>query len=92
MAENPGRGRFTNETPQEREQRLEIQREQRRKRRQQETAEQREYRVAQRRQRDQHSDHKHVQRQRQNVTITLQTNPVKRGNSHCRRFRISGNA
>ena len=61
MAESPRWGRFTNETPQEREQPA--------WRRQQETAEQREYRVAQRRQRDQHSDHKHVQRLRQNVTI-----------------------
>ena len=43
--------RFTNETPEERERRLEIQREQRRRTRQQETAEQREHRLAQRRQR-----------------------------------------
>ena len=35
-------------------------------------AKQREHRLAQRRQRRQHSDHKHVQRQRQNTTITLQ--------------------
>ena len=51
VAGNHRLGRFTNETPEERERRLEIQREQRRRRRQQETAEQREHRLAQRRQR-----------------------------------------
>ena len=40
---------------------------------------QNEHRLAQRRQRRQHSDHKHVQRQRQNNTITLQMEPMKRG-------------
>ena len=34
-------------------------------------AKRREHRLAQRRQRRQHSDHKHVQRQRPNTTITL---------------------
>ena len=47
----------------------------------------REHRLAQRRQRRQHSDHKHVQRQRQNNTITLQMEPMKRGNTDCRRFK-----
>ena len=53
VAPNPRRGRFSTETPLERERRLEIKREQRRRRRQQETAEQREHRLAQRRQRRQ---------------------------------------
>ena len=49
---NPRPGRFSTETPLERERRLQIQREQRRRRRQQETAEQKEHRfIAQRRQR-----------------------------------------
>ena len=47
----------------------------------------REHRLAQRRQRRQHSDHKHVQRQRQNNTITLQMEPMKRLNTDCRRFK-----
>ncbi|CAH3136024.1 unnamed protein product, partial [Porites lobata] len=47
----------------------------------------REHRLAQRRQRRQHSDHKHVQRQRQNNTITVQMEPMKRGNTDCRRFK-----
>ena len=38
VAPNPRRGRFSTETPVERERRLKIQREQRRRRRQQETA------------------------------------------------------
>ena len=46
-----------------------------------------EHRLAQRRQRRQHSDHKHVQRQRQNTTITLQMELMKRGNTDCRRFK-----
>ena len=50
---NPRPGRFSTETPLERERRLQIQREQRRRRRQQETAEQKEHRLAQRRQRRQ---------------------------------------
>ena len=50
-------------------------------------AKQREHRLAQRRQRRQHSDHKHVQSQRQNTTITLQTEPMKRENTDCRRFK-----
>ena len=53
VAPNPRPGRFSTETPLERERRLQIQREQRRRRRQQETAEQREHRPAQRRQRRQ---------------------------------------
>ena len=50
-------------------------------------AKHREYRLAQRRQRRQHSDQKHVQRQRQNTTITLQMEPIKRENTDCRRFK-----
>jgi len=46
-----------------------------------------EHRLAQRRQRRQHSDHKHLQRQRQNTTITLQMEPMKKGNTDCRRFK-----
>ena len=53
VAPNPRRGRFSTETPLERERRLKIQREQRRRGRQQETAKQREHRLAQRRQRRQ---------------------------------------
>ena len=49
VAVNSCRGRFSTETPLERERRLEI-KEQRRRRRQQETAEKRENRLAQRRQ------------------------------------------
>ena len=48
------------------------------------TTKQREHLLAQRRQRRQHSDHKHVQRQRQNTTITLYTKPMKRWNTDCR--------
>ena len=47
----------------------------------------REHRLAQRRQRRQHSDRKRVQRQRQNNTITLEIEPMKRGNTDCRRFK-----
>ena len=36
------------------------------------------------RQRRGYSDHKHVQRQRQNTAITMQTKPMKRGNTDCR--------
>ncbi|CAH3169759.1 unnamed protein product, partial [Porites evermanni] len=50
---NPRPGRFSTESPLERERRLPIQREQRRRRRQQETVEQKEHRLAQRRQRRQ---------------------------------------
>ena len=55
MTPNPRPGRFSTQTPLEREFRLKIQRKQRRRRRQQETAEQRERRlgIAQRRQRRQ---------------------------------------
>ena len=53
VAPNPRPGRFSTDTPLERERRLQIQREQRRRRRQQETAEQKEHRLAQRRQRRQ---------------------------------------
>ena len=53
VAPNPCPGRFSTETPLQRERRLQIQREQRRRRRQQETAEQKEHRLAQRRQRRQ---------------------------------------
>ena len=57
-------------------------------------AEQRKHRSAQQRQRRQqkterrgYSDHKRVQRHRQNTTITLPTKPMKRGNTDCRRFK-----
>ena len=52
-------------------------------------AKHREHRLAQRRQRRQHSDHNHVQteRQRQNTTIKLQIEPMKRGNTDCPRFK-----
>ena len=50
-------------------------------------AKHREKRLAQRRQRRQHSDHKQVQKQRQNTTITRQMEPMKRGNTDCRRFK-----
>ena len=50
-------------------------------------AKHREHRLAQRRQRRQHSDHKLVQRQQQNTTITLQMEPMKRGNTDRRRFK-----
>ena len=43
--------------------------------------------IAQRRQRRQHSDHKHVQKQWQNTIITLQMEPMKRGNIDWRRFK-----
>ena len=49
VAPNPRPGRFSAETPLERERRLQIQDEQRRRRREQETVEQREHRLAQRR-------------------------------------------
>ena len=51
VAPNPRPGRFSTETPLERQRRLQIQREQGRRRRQQETAEQTEHRLAQRKQR-----------------------------------------
>ena len=44
-------------------------------------AKHREHRVDQRRQRRQQSHQKHVQRQQQNVTITLKMEPMKRGNT-----------
>ena len=47
----------------------------------------REHRLAQRRQCRQHNDRKHVQRQRQNTTITLPMEQMKRGNTDCRRFK-----
>ena len=40
-------------------------------------AKHREHRLAQRRQRRQHRDHKHVQKQRQNNTITLQMEQIE---------------
>ena len=58
VAPNPRPGRFSTETPLERERRLQIQRKQRRRRRQQETAEQKEHRSAQRRQRRQQETEK----------------------------------
>ena len=63
-------------------------------------AKQREHRLAQRRQRRQHSDHKHVQRHRQNTTLLhckpdwLQAKPMKRKNTNFglrKATRISGN-
>ena len=50
-------------------------------------AKHKEHRLAQRRQRRQHSDHKYVQRQRQNTTITLQIEPMERGNTDRRHFK-----
>ena len=50
-------------------------------------AKHREHCLAQRRQRRQNSNHKHVQRQRQNTKITLQMEPMKRGNTDPRRFK-----
>ena len=72
VAGNPRRQRFSTKTPLKNE---------RRRQRQQEAAKQREHFLAQRRQRFQHSDHKHVQRQQRNTTITLQMKPMKRGNT-----------
>ena len=59
VTRNPRPGRFSTETPLDRERRLQIQREQRRRRRQQETAEQKEHRLAQRRQRRQQETEEH---------------------------------
>ena len=64
---NPRPGRFSTETPLERERRLQIQREQRRRKSQQETAEQKEHRLAQQRQRRQQEteedwNHRHYDR------------------------------
>ena len=50
-------------------------------------AKHKEHRLAQRRQRRQHSDHKYVQRQRQNTAITLQIEPMERGNTDRRHFK-----
>ena len=50
-------------------------------------AKHKEHHLGKRRQRRQHSDHKHGQRQRQNTTITLQMEPMKRENTDCRRFK-----
>ena len=47
----------------------------------------REHRLSQRRQRRQHSDREHVQRQQQKTTIILQMEPMKGGNTDCRRFK-----
>ena len=33
-----------------------------------------------------YSDHEYVKRQQQNTIVTLQTKPMKRGNTDCRRF------
>ena len=49
-------------------------------------AKHREHRLAQRRQ-PQHCDHKRLQRQRQNTTVTLQMELMKRDNTDCRRFK-----
>ena len=59
----------------------------RRKQRQQETTKQREYRLAKRRQLRQKSDHKHVQRQRQNTTITKRDRWTEGTGTDCRRFK-----
>ena len=58
VAPNPRSGRFSTETPLERERRLQIEREQRQRRRQQETAEQKEPCLAQPRQRRQQETEK----------------------------------
>ena len=50
------------------------------------TEKNKEHRLGQRSQRCQHSDRKHVQRQRQN-TITLQARQMNRGNTDFRRFK-----
>ena len=50
-------------------------------------AKHREHRLSQRRQRRQHSDREHVQRQQQKTTIILQMEPMKGGNTDCRRFK-----
>ena len=50
-------------------------------------AKHKEHRLAQQKQRRQHGDHKHVQRQRQNTTMTLQMEPMKRGNTDRRSFK-----
>ena len=57
-----GRGRLNNETPDQRERRLQIQREQRRRRRHQETTEQRQHHLAQQRQRHQEETEEHRKR------------------------------
>ena len=72
VAPNPRRGRFSTETPLERECRLEIHREQRRRRRQQETAEQREHRLAQRRQRRQ-QETEHLTEEQRNRRLEYQS-------------------
>ena len=50
-------------------------------------AKHREHRLAQRRYRRLHNNHENVQRQRQNITITLQMEPMKSGNTEWRRFK-----
>ena len=60
VAPNPRPGRFSTETPLERERRLQIQHEQRRRRRQQETTEQKEHRLAQWRQRQQEAEEQEI--------------------------------
>ena len=66
VAANPRRGRFSTETPlQNADENSSVSGSKKT------TAKQREHRLAQRRQRRLHSDHKRVQRQGQNTTITL---------------------
>ena len=68
VAGNPRRRRFTRETLQERERRLEIH-----------ASNGTEKATLSTRDRG-YSDHKYVQRRQQNTNITLQTKPTKRGN------------
>ena len=90
MAPNPRPGRFSTETPLERERRLQIQREQRRRRRQQETAEQKEHRLAQRRQRRQQETEEQDIGIR-GIMIVLCTSQWKAPHPHTRGMRgISG--
>ena len=77
VAPNPGPGRFSTETPLERERRLKIQREQRRRRRQQKTAEQRERLLAQRRQRRQQETEEQRERETEISEALLSFYPVE---------------
>ena len=96
---NPRRGRFTAETPQERERRLEIDLQQRRRRRQPETAEQREHRLALRRQRRQQETDEQRNRRlqyqgeyrcRRRLNFNTQSNagPLSNENSQQREHRL----
>ena len=91
---NPRRGRFSTETPLERQRRLEIQREQQRKRRQEETrgAERTSLSTAKAtpstRDRGEAAANTNMYRGIDKLlTITLQPKPMRRGNTDCRRFK-----